>query len=251
MVHIFKPFFFWAAWWHKVAVYETKPNHAPNQRNCASNKAFKQMHFNLVMLKIAVLGSTKGTDLQYIIDAIESGKLKDVSIEVVLSNKSAAYILERAREHDIPAVWIDQKDKTREEFDREVMKLLDEKKVDLVVLIGYMRFLSKEFVEKWRWKVINVHPSLLPKFAGGMDRNVHEAVLKAGEKESGMTIHFVDEGADTGPMILQKRCSIDAEETPDTLKEKVQKLEGEGFVEVVGMFRDGKISVSGGKVLLS
>lgn len=199
------------------------------------------------ILKIAVLGSTRGTDLQYIIDAIKEGKLK-ASIDIVISNKEDAYILERAKKHNIEAIYISQKGKTREEFDREVMKILDEKKIDLVLLIGYMRFISKEFVEKWRNKIMNVHPSLLPKFAGGMDKNVHQAVLEAGEKESGMTIHFVDEGADTGPIILQKKCKIEQGETLDSLKEKVQKLEGEGFIEAIKLFTQGRLKVDEKKV---
>ncbi len=202
------------------------------------------------MLNVAVLGSTRGTDLQAIIDAIESGKLKDVKISVVISNKEDAYILERARKHNLEAVFIGHKEKTREEFDREVMKVLDEKKIDLVLLIGYMRFLSNEFVDNWRNKIMNVHPSLLPKFAGGMDKNVHQTVLDAGEKESGMTIHFVDEGKDTGPIILQKKCTIEPNETVDSLKEKVQKMEGEGFIEVIALFRDNKIKVEDNKVVI-
>jgi len=105
------------------------------------------------LLNIGVLGSTRGTDLQAIIDAIESGKLTDVKISVVISNKQDAYILERAKKHNLKSVFIDGKDKTREEFDREAMKLLDEEKVELVLLIGYMRFISKEFVDKWPNKV--------------------------------------------------------------------------------------------------
>ena len=187
------------------------------------------------MQKLAILGSTKGTSLQPIIDAIKSDKL-DASIELVISNKKDAYILERAKKHHLNPIFIDPNGKSREEFDREVMKLLDEKEIDLVLLIGYMRFISAEFVGKWRNKVINVHPSLLPKFAGGMDLNVHEEVIKAGESESGCTIHFVDEGADTGEIILQKKCPVVPGETPESLKEKVQKLEGEGFVEVIKNF---------------
>ena len=187
------------------------------------------------MQKLAILGSTKGTSLQPIIDAIKSDKL-DASIELVISNKKDAYILERAKKHHLNPIFIDPNGKSREEFDREVMKLLDEKEIDLVLLIGYMRFISAEFVGKWRNKVINVHPSLLPKFAGGMDLNVHEEVIKAGESESGCTIHFVDEGADTGEIILQKKCPVVPGETPESLKEKVQKLEGERFVEVIKNF---------------
>ena len=216
------------------------------------HKIYKQPSHSLIeggrLLNIAVLGSTKGTDLQAVIDAIESGKLADVKISVVISNKQDAYILERARKHNIKSVFVDSANKTREEFDREIMKILDKENVGLVLLIGYMRFISREFVGKWRNKVINVHPSLLPKYAGGMDKNVHKAVLDAGEKETGMTIHFVDEGADTGPVILQKKCSIGPDETVDSLKEKVQQLEGDGFIEAIKLFRDNKLRVKGNAV---
>jgi phosphoribosylglycinamide formyltransferase 1 len=202
------------------------------------------------ILKIAVLGSTKGTDLQAIIDAIDTGKLIDVEISIVISNKEEAYILQRAEQYDIPALFISGKDRTREEFDTEVMRILDEKGIGLVLLIGYMRFISKGFVDKWSNKIMNVHPSLLPKYAGGMDKGVHETILAAGEKETGCTIHFVDEGADTGPIIIQKKCDIEFGETIDTLKEKVQKLEGIAFIEVIELFRDGKIKVIDNKVII-
>ncbi|MEK7624075.1 MAG: phosphoribosylglycinamide formyltransferase [Patescibacteria group bacterium] len=186
-------------------------------------------------LKIAVLGSTRGTDMQAIIDAIKNGDL-EASVEVVISNKPDAYILERAKNHGLDTIFIDSAGKTREQFDFEVMEMLDKKKIDLVLLIGYMRFISKSFVDKWRGKVMNVHPSLLPAFAGGMDKNVHQAVLDAGVKETGCTVHFVDEGADTGEIIVQKKCTVDPGETVETLKAKVQKLEGEALVEAVQKF---------------
>jgi folate-dependent phosphoribosylglycinamide formyltransferase PurN len=130
------------------------------------------------------------------------------------------------------------------------MKILDEKRINLILLIGYMRFISKPFVDKWKNKVMNVHPSLLPKFAGGMDKNVHQAVLDAKETETGMTIHFVDEGADSGPIILQKKCKIEKSDTADTLKEKVQRLEGEGFIEAIKLFSEGRLKVDGNKVTI-
>ncbi len=194
-----------------------------------------------------MLGSTKGNTLQFIIDAIESGSL-DAEIRIVISNKEHAYILERARKHHIRALYISQKGKSREEFDQEVSRILALEKIDLVLLIGYMRFLSKEFIGAWRYKVINVHPSLLPKFAGGMDLNIHQQVLDAHERVSGMTIHFVDEGADTGHIILQKECTVDPEETIDSLKAKVQLLEGEGFLEIIPLFAAGKITVRDSQV---
>ncbi|MBW2981669.1 phosphoribosylglycinamide formyltransferase [Candidatus Woesearchaeota archaeon] len=201
-----------------------------------------------MVLKIAVLGSTKGTDLQAIIDEIKEERLVDVELSFVLSNVEDAYILERAREHKFKAVFLDPKDKDREAYDKEVDKLLQEHNVDLVLLIGYMKLMSNWFVEKWRNKVMNIHPSLLPAYAGGMDLNVHEEVLKRGCKVSGCSLIFIDEGADTGPIIIQKTCKINNDETADTLKVKVQRLEGKALLEGIKLFKDGKIKIEGKKV---
>jgi len=198
-------------------------------------------------LKIGVLASTRGTDLQAIIDEIEQGKL-NAEVSVVISNKEDAYALERARKHGIDAVFIDPKGKTREEFDREVMKILDKKGVDVIALIGYMRLLSPEFVDRYRNRIMNVHPSLLPAFAGGMDKNVHKTVLEHGVKVTGCTIHFVDEGADTGPIILQEAVKIDENETVDSLKEKVQSAEKRLYPEALRLFHEGRLRVEGRRV---
>ena len=196
-------------------------------------------------MRIAVLGSTRGTSMQPIIDAIARREL-DASINAVISNKPDAYILERAKNHGINAIYIQpptvdtrlpgEAERRREEFDREVMCILKEKQIDLVLLIGYMRILSQLFVNAWRGKIMNVHPSLLPAFAGLMDLAVHEAVIASGAKETGSTIHFVDEGADTGPIIIQKKCIVDPTDTPETLKARVQKLEGEACIEAIRLF---------------
>jgi len=201
-------------------------------------------------LKLGVLASTRGTDLQAIIDAIESGGL-DAEITIVISNKKDAYALERARKHGIEELFIDPSGKTREEFDRVVSRELDARGVELIALIGYMRYLSRWFVNKYKNKIMNVHPSLLPAFAGGMDLNVHKAVLDRGCKVSGCTIHFVDEGADTGPIIIQKPASIGENETVDTLRDKVQELEKQAFVEAVQLFGEGKLKVEGRIVRIS
>jgi len=125
---------------------------------------------------------------------------------------------------------------------------LDKEKIDLVLLIGYMKLMSDEFVDKWRNKVMNIHPSLLPMFAGGMDKNVHQAVLDCGCKVSGCSLIFIDEGADTGPVILQKVVSVSEDETVDTLKQKVQQAEQETIIKGIELFRDGKLKVDGRKV---
>ena len=199
------------------------------------------------MLKLGILASTNATDMQAVIDAISSKKLNAV-ISVVISNKKDAYALEMARKHNIKAAFIDVNGKGREQYDKEIAKVLDNNKVGLILLIGYMRFLSHWFVKKYKNKVMNIHPSLLPKYAGGMDKDVHAEVLKNKEKVTGATLHFVDEGADTGPIIMQKKVEIDENENADSLKAKVQKAEQEIILKAIDLFGKGKIRIEGKKV---
>ena len=138
----------------------------------------------------------------------------------------------------MPAVFLSHKGKSREEFEAEITSLLKEHNVDLVLLIGYMRILSPEFCRVWRDRLLNVHPSLLPKYAGGMDTNVHKDVLNNGETETGCTIHFVTDEVDRGPILIQKKCNVEPDETVETLKTKVQKLEGEAFIEAVQLIQN-------------
>ncbi|MCH7731752.1 MAG: phosphoribosylglycinamide formyltransferase [Candidatus Marinimicrobia bacterium] len=187
-------------------------------------------------MKLGVLGSTKGTDLQAIIDRIAKGDL-NASIDVVISNRKKAYILERARNHGIKAIFISHKGKEREDFDREMTDVLKSKGVELILLIGFMRILSPWFCRYWENRIFNVHPSLLPKYAGGMDMNVHEEVLKNKDSETGCTIHIVTEKVDEGPIVVQKKCAVSPDDTPESLKAKVQALEGEAFIEAIKMFQ--------------
>jgi len=187
------------------------------------------------MINIGVLGSTNGTDLQFILDAISAGTL-DANISVVISNKDDSYILKRAQAHNTPNVFINHKNRTRENFDSEMTMILKEHKVELVLLIGFMRILSSDFCNEWSGKILNVHPSLLPKYAGGMDTNVHEEVLKNNDKETGCTIHLVTSQVDEGPIIIQKKCIVDSDDTIESLKTKVQDLEGAAFLEAIPMF---------------
>ena len=184
------------------------------------------------MIRSGVLGSTRGTDLQAILDAINSKQL-DSDLSVVISNKKTAFILERAKKHKVPSYYISHKSINRETFDKKVTDVLKEYKVDLVLLIGFMRILSAEFCQKWHKKIINVHPSLLPKYSGGMDTNVHSEVLRNNDDETGCTIHFVTEEVDSGPILVQKKCSVNNKDTISSLKKKVQKLEGEAFIEAI------------------
>ncbi len=187
------------------------------------------------IIHLAILGSTRGTNLDAIIQAIHEGQV-NAAIELVISDKKNAYILERAKRYNIPTIFIDSTDKDRKQFDELLMAELQKYAIDLILLIGYMRILSPAFVNAYKNRILNVHPSLLPAFAGGMDMNVHEAVIKSGAKETGCTIHLVDEGVDTGKILLQKKCPVEATDTPDTLKAKVQQLEGEAWIEVLNTY---------------
>ena len=184
------------------------------------------------MIRLGVLGSTRGTDLQAILDAIQNDTL-DAEVVVVVSNRNKSYILERARHHNIPDVFVSQKGKTRDEFDREITATLLQYGSDLILLIGFMRILSAEFCRKWQDRILNVHPSLLPKYAGGMDSSIHQEVLRNGDVETGCTIHFVTEEVDAGPILIQKKCTVNPKDTVGSLKKRVQQLEGLAFIEAI------------------
>lgn len=183
-------------------------------------------------LRVAVLGSTRGTSMQGVLDAIDDGDL-DARIVLVISDRASAPILERAVRHGIPQMFLDPKGLTREQYDARVSDALKAAGAELVLLIGYMRIVSADFVNTWRGRLLNVHPSLLPAFAGGMNRGVHEAVLASGVKETGCTIHHVTEDVDAGPIVLQLRCDVLPDDTVETLKDRVQSLEQQAFVEVL------------------
>ncbi len=184
------------------------------------------------MIGLGVLGSTNGTDLQVILESVKAKKINAI-VNVVISNKKNAYILKRGQNHGLPSIFINHNDKKRESFDSELTSTLEKYNVELILLIGFMRILSSNFCKRWRHKIINVHPSLLPKYSGGMDMNIHEQVIKNGDKESGCTIHFVTEELDKGPILIQKKCKVNTNETPETLKVKVQGLEGIAFIEAI------------------
>lgn len=197
---------------------------------------------------MGVLASTRGTDLQAVIDAIEAKEL-DARIACVISNKADAFALERAKKHGIEAIFLDPKAfSSKEGYGLEVARLLGERGVGLVLLIGYNKFVSQPFIDAFRNRAMNIHPSLLPAFKG-WDRNVHGDVLKAGVKESGCTLFFVDEDPDAGPVILQKRVQVAKGETVESLKEKVQKAEQEIILRGIRLFQEGKLRIDGKKVI--
>ena len=182
--------------------------------------------------KVAVLGSTRGSSLQPVIDAIESGNL-NAEIAVVISNRKKSIILQRARSHGLKANFVSSLGKTRAEFDAEVSGILREVNPDLILCIGYMRILSESFVKEWYGIAVNVHPSLLPKHRGLMDLEVHRAVLDAGDRETGCTLHFIDEEVDSGPILIQKEIPVLTNDSPESLKARVQPLEGQAFIELI------------------
>jgi phosphoribosylglycinamide formyltransferase-1 len=187
-------------------------------------------------IRLGILGSTRGTDMLAIIAAIKQKKLH-ASIEIVISNKKNALILERAKSVGIPAEFADPNNLTMIEYDHILSNKMQTHQVDLIVLIGYMRILSADFVIGWQNKIINIHPSLLPAFAGGMNNDVHKAVLAAGVKETGCTVHYVTEVVDAGPIILQKRCKVLPLDTVESLKTRVQELEGDALIEAIENIR--------------
>ena len=199
------------------------------------------------MLKIAVLVSGGGTNLQAIIDKIEDGTIENAKIEVVISNKKDAYALERAKNHNIAGVCISPKEfQTREEFNVALLEALEEYQVDLVVLAGYLVIVPENVIERFRNRIINIHPSLIPSFCGDgfYGLHVHEAVLARGNKVTGATVHFVDEGTDTGPIILQKAVNVEEGDTPEVLQRRVmEEAEWNILPEAIHLIANDKIQV--------
>lgn len=190
-------------------------------------------------LRIGVLGSTRGSSLQPVIDAIKANQL-NAEIVLIVSNKKDAGILERAQNHQIPSLHLSAVGKSREEYDAIVADALDAEGVELVLMIGYMRIVSKVFCERFAFRCLNVHPSLLPDFAGGMDLEVHAAVLAAKKKVTGCTVHFVTEEVDGGPVAVQLTCPVEENDTAESLKARVQPLEGQAFLQAIRSFAEGK-----------
>jgi phosphoribosylglycinamide formyltransferase-1 len=187
-------------------------------------------------LRVAVLGSTRGTAMQGILDAVAAGTL-DIELVLVFSDRASAPILDRARNCGVPTLYVDPAGLTREDYDAQITQALQQVDAELILMIGYMRIVSPAFVQQWRGRMLNVHPSLLPAFGGLMNARVHEAVLAAGVAETGCTIHQVTEEVDGGSIVLQKRCAVLPGDSVDTLKDRVQALEQIAFVEVLQGWR--------------
>jgi len=198
-------------------------------------------------MKVAILASGRGSNFQSLIDASNRGELPNANIKLLIVNKKDAYALKRAKKHNIPHYIVESKNKKRNDFDSEILKILKENKIELIVLAGFMRILSKKIVEEYKNKIINIHPSLLPLFPG---THAHRDAINAGVSESGCTVHFVDEGVDTGPIILQKTIEIDKNETEETLAKKILPLEHYIFPKALDLLSSQKLKINGGKVTI-
>ncbi|UMY99431.1 phosphoribosylglycinamide formyltransferase [Roseburia rectibacter] len=207
------------------------------------------------MLKLAVLVSGGGTNLQAIIDAISAGKITNACISVVISNNVNAYALERARAHGIEALCISPKDfESREAFNQAFLEKLNSYNVDLVVLAGFLVVLPEMMIKEYENRIVNIHPSLIPSFCGKgfYGLKVHEGVLTRGVKVTGATVHFVDEGTDTGPIILQKAVEVKQGDTPEVLQRRVmEQAEWVILPKAIDLIANGKVSVKDGHVIIA
>lgn len=202
------------------------------------------------MYKIAVLISGGGTNLQSIIDNVKSGFI-NCKIEIVISDNEKAYGIERARENHIYAIALGKK-QYGDKLSDEILKVVEEKDVDLIVTAGFLSILKGDLLKKFKDRIINIHPSLIPSFCGkGMyGLNVHKAAINYGVKVSGCTVHFVDEGTDTGPIIIQKSVPVFAEDTAEVLQKRVLEKEHEALPEAIKFISENKVKVEDRKVFI-
>lgn len=196
-------------------------------------------------ISLAILISGNGSNLQAIIDEIESGKL-DASIKLVISNNSDAYGLQRAQKYGITNIFIDHKNfNEREDFDQKIIEKIDKYNVDLIVLAGFMRILSSKFINAFKNKIINIHPSLLPKYPG---LDTHRKVIENKDKEHGVTVHLVDEGLDSGQIIGFMSCEVEKTDTEESIETKIHKLEHYLYPAIIRDIQKGKIHLKNNKV---
>lgn len=206
------------------------------------------------MLNLAVCVSGGGTNLQAIIDGIAQGSITNTRIKAVISNNPGAYALERARDHGIEAACISPKQfESRGQFNQAFLEKLDSIQPDLVVLAGFLVVLPEQMIQKYNDRIINIHPSLIPSFCGKgyYGLKVHEGALERGVKVTGATVHFVDEGTDTGPIILQQPVMVEQGDTPETLQRRVmEEAEWKILPRAIDLIANGKVQVADGKALV-
>ncbi len=197
------------------------------------------------MVNLGVLVSGSGSNLQAIIDNIEAGRL-DAKIKIIISNVPDAYALERAKKHGIPSMVIPHKGLKREEYDQKIVEALKAKDVELVILAGFMRIITPVLLRAFPMKVMNIHPALLPAFPG---THVWQMEVDSGVKFAGCTVHFVDEGTDTGPIIIQAVVPVYDEDTADTLNARILKQEHKIFSQAIQLYAEGRLEIKARRVL--
>ncbi|CVI66809.1 Phosphoribosylglycinamide formyltransferase [Eubacteriaceae bacterium CHKCI004] len=206
------------------------------------------------MLKLAVLVSGGGTNLQAIMDSIDDGRITNAEIRVVISNNAGAYALTRAEKYGVEALLLSPKSfDTREEFNQKLLEALKEREIDLVVLAGYLVVVPPCVIEEYENRIINIHPSLIPSFCGTgcYGLHVHEKALARGVRVSGATVHFVDEGTDTGPILLQKPVMVEQDDTPEVLQRRImEQAEWVILPKAIDLIANGKVHVNGRKVTI-
>jgi len=197
------------------------------------------------MIKVGALVSGRGSNLQSIIDASEAGKIP-ATVVIVISNKPEAYALERAKKHKIDGVVVeDKKFKDKKSYELEILKVLEKYKVDLVCLAGYMKIVGPTLLSKYKGRMMNIHPALLPSFPG---LHAQKQALEYGVKISGCSVHFVDEGTDTGPVIIQHAIPVEEGDTEETLSNRILEWEHKIYPEAIRLFAEGKLKIEGRKV---
>jgi len=199
-------------------------------------------------MKVGVMASGRGSNFQAILKELNKGNLPDVEIAHLIVNKKDAKVIKIAKKHNISYSIIESKNKTRTEFEKEIIHIFREKNIEIIVLAGFMRILSSNFVNEYKHKIINIHPSLLPAFPGA---HAHRDVIKSGVKESGCTVHFVDEGVDSGPIIMQASINLEKGETEGSLSKKILIKEHQIFPKVLQLLCSGKIQIIGQNIKIS
>ncbi len=198
------------------------------------------------MKRIAVLLSGRGSNFEAIAESVRAGRIRDAELTIVVSNRESAGGIEKARQRGIEAVVIPSKGKQREEYDREVVTLLKEKKIDLVCLAGFMRLLSPYFVQEFRHRILNIHPALLPSFLG---LEAQKQALEWGVKFSGCTVHLVDEHLDAGPIICQAVVPVEDGDTEETLAARILREEHRIYAEAINIVLSGRYRIEGRRVI--
>jgi len=199
-------------------------------------------------MKVGVMASGRGSNFHAILKELNKGNLPDVEISHLIVNKKEAQVIKIAKEQNITYNIIESKDKTRSEFEKEVIDIFREKNIEIIALAGFMRILSSNFINEYKYKIINIHPSLLPAFPGA---HAHRDVIKSGVKKSGCTVHFVDEGIDSGPIIMQASVNLENGETEDSLSKKILIKEHQIFPKVLQLLCSKKIQIIGQNIKIS